>query len=772
MNSANKTKRVKNRILYTLIVAMLLFSLFLLMINYSYRNARKNGFENLHIQTKEIKEDIELQIASDAENLQTMARFAAKLYADGEGFDLLLNSFKAIGLIEDIGILNERNVFVTRAGAMKAPAELSFEEEAKKVPYVSGEVEDITVKGHKIVRSAVPIKVDEKTVGILYGIIDLETLEKRIMENASVQSTQIFVVERGTGNFIVSTISGGEGNISVLRTRKFISGYSYEEIKNSVLAGKDGYTAFVSQIMKGTTLYLHHSPLAISDWHIMMAEPEENVFAEARDMSSVLVVMFVAIVSIMLLYLWLIFSAERREGKLHLCASKIRKLLLGINQQTESINEALENITRFSMSRSSFFVDTDGEDYNYIVPDKKNKILAGDDRAYFVSRILNYAVKTIKKRGTTASIIKLSAQSQLAYEEPEFFAFMKKHGIKTVIFSGISNRKNHVSILGIVNPGNTSGAQILLEDISICFSMAIYNKKYLNKTETIAATDSLTELSNRMAYKKDLAKFDEKNSENFSCVYVDVNELHVINNKYGHAAGDGMLLFIANALKECFPGSHIYRIGGDEFLVFTEGKDKESIEKSISELITKVEEMNYYISVGMDFCVRNVDTESLVAQAEKRMYEEKAKYYQKKEKRVLEEVADQNVQLVATGNKEIDTLLSVMSRRYHGVYCVSLKTGMARKILMPSYLSQFSEEKDSFKDAFNYYVREMARAEYQRPLLSFLNYDAIRRQLLEGTTPAIEYSKVNGENVVLSVYPLPGQEDDIQETLWVFENID
>ena len=35
---------------------------------------------------------------------------------------------------------------------------------------------------------------------------------------------------------------------------------------------------------------------------------------------------------------------------------------------------------------------------------------------------------------------------------------------------------------------------------------------------------------------------------------IDVNELHAVNNKYGHAAGDEMLLYIANTLKEVFYG--------------------------------------------------------------------------------------------------------------------------------------------------------------------------------------------------------------------------
>mgnify|MGYP003397039373 CR=1 FL=1 len=49
-------------------------------------------------------------------------------------------------------------------------------------------------------------------------------------------------------------------------------------------------------------------------------------------------------------------------------------------------------------------------------------------------------------------------------------------------------------------------------DVAVCFSIAIYNKKHLNKTELAATTDSLTGALNRVAYKKDIlvTEFIEK----------------------------------------------------------------------------------------------------------------------------------------------------------------------------------------------------------------------------------------------------------------------
>lgn len=310
---------------------------------------------------------------------------------------------------------------------------------------------------------------------------------------------------------------------------------------------------------------------------------------------------------------------------------------------------------------------------------------------------------------------------------------------------------------------------MLLAEISVCFSMAIYNKKYLNKTETIAITDSLTGLSNRLAFKKDIAMFDEKASENFACIYIDVNELHIMNNQYGHAAGDGMLLFIANALKTTFSGSYIYRIGGDEFLVFAENIQKDEVYKKINSLKSKIEEKNYYISVGMDFRVKNLDTEQTVSEAEKRMYVEKAEFYQKKEQRNVSKSYNRHIEQTKTGIRDFDAFLSIMSLRYVGVYCVSLKTDIPRQILMPAYLKQFSENETYFSKIFSLYIREMVHSDYQRPLLSFLEYDVLKRQLAEGNIPSISYLKNSSEKFRLSVYPLADFGDEMPDTIWVFE---
>ena len=98
MKTTNKPNNARSIIVYTSLVVIALIAVFFSITSYIYEAAENDGFETLHIETKEIKEQLTLQLISDRENLTTMANFAGKLYADGEGFDLILKSINSIFL--------------------------------------------------------------------------------------------------------------------------------------------------------------------------------------------------------------------------------------------------------------------------------------------------------------------------------------------------------------------------------------------------------------------------------------------------------------------------------------------------------------------------------------------------------------------------------------------------------------------------------------------------------------------------------------------------
>ena len=756
-----RKKQRQHNILYTIVAAILICAVFFAMVVSFYIKAEDDAYEMLHIQTKQIKDDLTLQLKSDRENLITMANFASKLYADGKGYERMFDSFKPIGLFSRIGILNPDCTFITKDGVYDLKGQISFEEQALLGEHITGRTYSYSMPDDQVVRSSVPIQVNGETVGIMYGIIKIETINEKYNNMAKELDAQLFVYDKETGKFIIDTINEKPSELSSLKNREYNDGYSYEMLANS----DKGYSSFKS-IRTGEDLYIHYSTIEDFDWGIMLARYETQVFEETHKISRNIFVVFALIILIIAIYLELILRSEKNRTKLNSESSVIRHLLLEINRQHENINTALKRIKEFSNARSCFFADTDGEDYCYIKPSLKDECLLGDERKYFVSELFRYAAN-IHTDDSSTGFMQIIPNNHLLKTNPEFYHFLLNHGIKDVSFAIVADKDNHVSILGTINPKKSSAIRKLVGDVVVCFSIAIYNKKHLNKTELAATTDSLTGVLNRVAYKKDILVFDEEKPEDFSCIYIDVNELHLRNNKYGHAAGDEMLLYIANTLKEVFYGHKIYRMGGDEFLVFAENTSQDDIKKGIDMLMKQLEPMDYHVAVGMSYRTQNMNTEEMVREAEIRMYEAKAQYYQAKETKKTFSDNDNGYVHTKTGILEIDTMISVMKEKYNGIYRVDLDTNKAHRILMPAYLG-YNENEEHFSALLTKYIDDSVAPEFHRAMMSFLNYDALKRQLLEDKTPRITYKKTNGETVMLSVYKLCSEDSAVNNTLWIF----
>ncbi len=755
-------KQKQNNILYTLVTALLLCVLFLTMVRYFYINTESEAYDELHIQTKQIKDDLTLQLYSDRENLQTMANFASKLYTDGENYDIMFDSFKPIGLITNIGILKADNTFVTKSGTIDLNGSINFDEEVALGSHISGRVQDITNKDLEIVRTSVLIEADGKVVGILYGVIKFDGLDNKYRKMAEELNAQLFVYENKSGDFIIDTVSDKQINVSDLKTRRYTQGNSYEKMMET----ERGYTSFISAYT-GEELYVHYSPIESLGWTIMLARPESQVFEKAHTILKFLILIFMIMVLIIVIYVVFLLSSEKHRSLATYSASEIRKLLLELNQYQTNLTEALRRIFEFSKSRSAVFFDANGADYNYVDPTSFNELLTGEDRKYFVSELLQYAGKLHAINKSVLSLMCITPNKHLLKTNKDFYDFLKANKIREASFASVIDKNNHIGILGVVNPKRSKLARILLGEIAVCFSIALYNKNHLNKTEIAASTDSLTGVANRVTYNRDILEFDLQRPERFSCIYIDVNELHLRNNKYGHAAGDEMLLYIANTLKEVFYGHNVYRMGGDEFLVFTENVDNDAVKKSIDLFNQQLETMDYHVAIGVSYRTQNTNTEEMVREAELRMYEQKASYYQNKENKNSSKEQTKDFVYSKTGILEIDAMISLMGEHYNGIYRVNLDTDKAYRILMPSYLG-YNEEEEQFSRLFTKYIDEMVGPDYHRQVMSFLNYDAIKRQFADGKIPQITYEKTNGQKVILNVHNL-GEDEPVNTTLWVFK---
>ena len=112
----------------------------------------------------------------------------------------------------------------------------------------------------------------------------------------------------------------------------------------------------------------------------------------------------------------------------------------------------------------------------------------------------------------------------------------------------------------------------------------------------LAYSDGLTGLGNRTAYLEQLEEFETnpKQISGLGIVYLDVNNLKLVNDNQGHEFGDELIKGAARIIEESFGAvGKSYRIGGDEFCVLLTGFNvEEQYEKAANKFKQLLEEAN------------------------------------------------------------------------------------------------------------------------------------------------------------------------------------
>lgn len=110
--------------------------------------------------------------------------------------------------------------------------------------------------------------------------------------------------------------------------------------------------------------------------------------------------------------------------------------------------------------------------------------------------------------------------------------------------------------------------------------------------EAQALTDGLTGLANRRAVDAELARLQASPEEEFTVLHLDLDLFKQVNDTFGHAAGDRVLLAVATILRSELRKIDIAgRVGGDEFIVLLRGdQSPEGLASVASRLIARIEQ--------------------------------------------------------------------------------------------------------------------------------------------------------------------------------------
>lgn len=145
--------------------------------------------------------------------------------------------------------------------------------------------------------------------------------------------------------------------------------------------------------------------------------------------------------------------------------------------------------------------------------------------------------------------------------------------------------------------------------------------------------DPLTNLFNRSTLETTLQremKLAHRHKTQLAVVILDIDNFKMINDVYGHLAGDTILVKVANLIIETIRETDIaFRIGGEEFLVTISDSDPAGIERLAERLRKKIESsivtfedktIQFTISLGVSYFGHTDTQTDLIARADKAMY--------------------------------------------------------------------------------------------------------------------------------------------------------
>lgn len=169
------------------------------------------------------------------------------------------------------------------------------------------------------------------------------------------------------------------------------------------------------------------------------------------------------------------------------------------------------------------------------------------------------------------------------------------------------------------------------------YTLSVLHEKnrQLSKISTI---DELTGLKNRRGFLTEtqaVISSSINQGQRAILLFADMDNLKIVNDKFGHEDGDFALRTIATALKTSLRNDDIIgRIGGDEFVAFALLSSQQSADTISNRIHKKLEIMNknsdkpYYIeaSIGIvDFvCDADADIQKLIKKADDALYENKS----------------------------------------------------------------------------------------------------------------------------------------------------
>lgn len=314
--------------------------------------------------------------------------------------------------------------------------------------------------------------------------------------------------------------------------------------------------------------------------------------------------------------------------------NQTKQLILNLNLANEETEASLEEViaTEEELRRQ-----------NVLLLASENQLKQSNEYSQAILKMLPDVIYIINKEGLITDF----------HERIETFPYMPKEmflnkNIKDVVHGEIAQTIGH-RIKKAIESGKiqcfeqefVSGSEREIFEFRIvkCFDDRVIaiarnvteQRLYQQQIEYLSYHDQLTGLHNRRSFEEELRRLDVEEQFPISIIMADVNGLKMVNDSFGHEAGDVLLIKFAQVLQECYStkNNQVFRIGGDEFVIIApnmESDQAEELVKRINENCDKeeVNAINLSVSFGWDSKTQSAeDIKSVLKSAEDIMYKKK-----------------------------------------------------------------------------------------------------------------------------------------------------
>jgi diguanylate cyclase (GGDEF)-like protein/PAS domain S-box-containing protein len=183
------------------------------------------------------------------------------------------------------------------------------------------------------------------------------------------------------------------------------------------------------------------------------------------------------------------------------------------------------------------------------------------------------------------------------------------------------------------------GGLLLLGSLVIIFILIlIYNRN--RQLKFLTSYDSLTGVENRHTIRNTFNDLVTTKNIPIAFFMIDVNNLKLINDAFGHVIGDEMIIETAKMIQEkTYNGSKVGRVSGDEFVVVVPScgaASAQPLEEALRRHMINLLGIDFSVAVGYTMVTEvKANFESVFSKAESNMYHNKATYKEKINKRII-----------------------------------------------------------------------------------------------------------------------------------------